>query len=282
MNNIQGGKMKSKIWLALFIVVVLAASVSTAEAARAIPASNETSTLIVGVSASADGGLRARTDAAFQQSNEDLRDNPPLNASCGEGVAAIVYQEHTMATSGHVEYNKDVVLDTGNQIDPQVNLEVMRDIDFSASSDGTPQGNMISTESVTVTEAATSADTSAEGCCPWGVEDTNQILPATNDRVTAGSDVSISEGQVTSTSSARTIAASVEEPVELTYSIDVGPSGQTEDGSAHGSATAYVEADLMEGNDGGQGADVGYDQSVTVRGDNIQLALDVSFSSGGS
>jgi hypothetical protein len=279
--------MKRNIWLALFIVLVLAASVYTAEAARAIPASNETSTLIVGVSASADGGLRARTDAVFQQGNEDLRDNPPLNASVGEGVATIVYQERTMATSGSVEYNKDVVLDTGNQIAPQNNLEVMRDIDFSASSDGTPQGNMLSTESVTVIEAATSADlsgTSPSACCMWGVQDTDQVLPATNDRVTAGSEVSISEGQVTSTSSARTVAASVEEPVELTYSVEVGPSGQTDDQNASGSATAYVDATIMEGNDGGnaESTDMSYDQSTTVRGDMIELAMDVSFSSGGS
>jgi hypothetical protein len=284
-NNNQGGKMKRKLWLALFIVVVLAASVYTAEAARAIPASNETSTLIVGVSASADGGLRARTDAVFQQGNQDLRDNPPLNAS-GEGVASIVYQEHTMASSGSVEYNKDVVLDTGNQISPQNNLEVMRDIDFSATSDGTPQGNMLSTESVTVTEAATSADlsgTSPSACCQWGVQDTNQVLPATCDTVTAGSDVSLSEGHVSSESSARTVAASVEEPVELTYSVDVGPSGQTDDEKAQGSATAYVDANIKEGNDGGssEGTEVEYDQSTTVRG-MIDLAMDVSFSSGGS
>jgi hypothetical protein len=276
--------MKSKIWLALFIVVVLAASINTAEAARAIPASNETSTLIVGVSASADGGLRARTNAVFQQGNEDLRDNPPLNASVGEGVATIVYQEHTMATSGSVEYNKDVVLDTGNQISPQNNLEVMRDIDFSASSDGTPEGNMLSTESVTVTECATSADLSGNdpsACCTWGVQDPNQVLPATCDTITAGSDVSLSEGHVSSDSSARTVAASVEEPVELTYSVDVGPSGQTDDEKAEGSATAYVDANIREGIDGGsaEGTAVEYDQSTTVRG-MIDLAMDVSFSSG--
>jgi hypothetical protein len=223
---------------------------------------------------------------AFQQGNEDLRDNPPLNASVGEGVAAIVYQEHTMATSGSVEYNKDVILDTGNQISPQNNLEVMRDIDFSATSDGTPQGNMLSTESVTVTESATSVDLSTldpAACCPFGVQDTNQVLPATCDTITAGSDVSVSEGHITSDSSARTVAASVEEPVELTYSVAVEASGQTDDEKAQGSATAYVDADIREGKDGDadQATDVEYDQSTTVRG-MIDLAMDVSWSSGGS
>jgi hypothetical protein len=268
------------------VVIVLAASIGSAEAARAIPASNETSTLIVGVSASADGGLRARTNAAFTQGNDDLRNNPPLNATIGEGEASIVYQEHTMATSGSVEYNKDVILDTGNQISPQNNLEVMRDIDFSASSDGSPQGNMLSTESVTVTECATSVDLASldpADCCPFGVQDTNQVLPATCDTITAGSDVSISEGHVTSDSSARTVAASVEEPVELTYSVAVEASGQTDDEKAQGSATAYVDANLNEGHngDGQQSTDVEYDQSTTVRG-MIDLAMDVSFSSGGS
>jgi hypothetical protein len=278
--------MKSTFLIAVCVAIVLAASIGSAEAARAIPASNETSTLIVGVSASADGGLRARTNAAFQQGNEDLRDNPPLNATVGEGVATIVYQERTMATSGSVDYNKEVVLDTGNQISPQNNLEVVRDIDFSASSDGTPEGNMLSTESVTVTEAATSVDLTTldpAACCPFGVQDLNQVLPATCDTITAGSDVSISEGHVDSDSSARTVAASVEEPVQLTYSIEVEASGQTDDEKAQGSATAYVDANLKEGRDGdgNLATDVDYEQSTTVRG-MIDLAMDVSWSSGGS
>ena len=269
--------MKRNIWLLLIIALVLVSTVSTVNAARAIPASNETSTISVEISASADGGLRARTDMVLQQGNEDLNDNPPLN-STGEGVATIVYQERTMASSGSIEYDKDVYVDTGDQIDPANNLEVVRHIDYSASSDGSPEGNMISTESVTVIEAATSADI-ANGCCPWGVQDTEQVLPATNDRITAGSDVSLSEGQVTSESSARTIAASVEEPGELTYSIDVGPSAQTDDEKASGSATAYVDATIMEGNGAGtsQGSDMDYDQSITVRG-MIELAVDVSYS----
>ena len=278
--------MKSTFLIAVCVAIVLAASIGSAEAARAIPASNETSTLIVGVSASADGGLRARTNAAFQQGNEDLRDNPPLNATVGEGVATIVYQERTMATSGSVDYNKEVVLDTGNQISPQNNLEVVRDIDFSASSDGTPEGNMLSTESVTVTECATSVDLTTLDpavCCPFGVQDLTQVLPATCDTITAGSDVSVSEGHVTSDSSARTVAASVEEPVQLTYSIEVEASGQTDDEKAQGSATAYVDANLKEGRDGdgNLATDVEYEQSTTVRG-MIDLAMDVSWSSGGS
>lgn len=274
--------MKRKIWLALFIILVLVSLVSTVEAARAIPASNETSTLAVEISASADGGLRARTDMVLQQGNGNIADRPPLTE--GEGVSTIVYQEHTMATSGSVDYEKDVYVDTGNQNEPTNNLDVTRSIDFSASSDGSPEGNMISTESVTVTAMSTATDdptgSSPSSCCTWGVQDPNAVLPATNDRVTAGSDVSISEGLVTTDSSARAIAASVEEPVEMTYSIEVGPSGQTDDEKASGSATAYVDANIMEGSGSGtnQTTDMSYDQTVTVRG-MIDLAMDVSYSS---
>ena len=284
-NNNQGGKMKRKIWLLIFVALVLVSSVSTAQAARAIPASNETSTLIVEVSAYADGGLRARTDMALCQGNEDLRDNPPLNTS-GEGVNCIIYQEHTIATSGSVLYEKDVTVDTGNQIDPQNNLETTRIIDFSGSADGSPEGTMYSTESTAVSSMSTSANldpNSPSGCCPWGVQD-GGVLPATNDQVTAGSEVWISEGQVVTDSSARTTAASIEEPVELTYSVEVGPSGQNVNGTAQGTATAYVEATIMEGNGDGtmESTDMSYDQSTTVRGNMIELAMDVSFSSGGS
>ena len=66
--------MKRNIWLLVFIALVLVSMTCPAQAARAIPASNETSTLIVEISAYADGGLRARTDMALCQGNEDLRD----------------------------------------------------------------------------------------------------------------------------------------------------------------------------------------------------------------
>jgi hypothetical protein len=270
--------MKRKIWLALFVILVLVSLVSTVEAARAIPASNESSTLGVEISASADGGLRARTDAVIQQGNGNLADNPPL--ANGEGQSTIVYQEHTMATSGSVDYNKDVYIDTGNQNEPTNNLDVTRSIDFSASSDGTPEGNMISTESVSVTDMSTSVDPT-NSCCTWGTQDPNAVLPATNDVITAGSDVSISEGQVTSESSGRAIAASTETPVEMTYSVDVGPSGQTDDEKAQGTATAYVDVKTMEGGSGANGAnqtqDIDYDQKTTVRG-MITLAMEVSYS----
>jgi len=275
--------MKRNIWLLVFIALVLVSMTCPAQAARAIPASNETSTLIVEISAYADGGLRARTDMALCQGNEDLRDNPPLNAS-GEGVNCIVYQEHTMATSGSIYYEKDVKVDTGNQIDPQNNLNTVRVIDFSASADGSPVGNLYSTESTSVSSMSTSANLDGGGvCCPWGAPD-GGVLPATNDQVTAGSQVNLYEGEITTTSSARTTAASTEEPVELTYSIDLGPSNQVANATAQGSATGYVEAQLMEGNGDGtmESTDMGYDQSITVRGDNIELAMAVSFSSGGT
>lgn len=266
-----------KIGLLVFVTLVLFSSVSIVEAARTIPASNDTSSLSVEISATAIGGLRARTDMTLVQGNEDLADNPPLNPA-GEGVAVIGYHEHTLATSGAIQYDKDIYVDTGNQIDPANNLEVSRIIDFSASADGEMGGNMISTESVMVSVAAASAEADSS-CCAWGMTDAETTLPATNDRIIAGSDVSLSEGQVVSESSARTIAASIEEPVEMTYSVEVGPSGQTDDEMAHGSAAAYVEADLMEGNGSGtnQTTDMGYDQSVSVRG-LVDLAMSVSYS----
>ena len=276
--------MKRTFVLLVFIALVLMLSVGTAQAARAIPASNETSTLIVEVTAYADTSLRARTDMVLCQGHENLQDNPPLNSS-GEGVNCIIHQEHTMATSGSTYYTKDIMVDTGNQIDPANNLETSRYIDFSATSDGSPEGNMFSSESTTVTSMSTSANVdpgSASGCCFWGVQSAT-VLPATNDQVTAGSEVSLYEGQVVSDSSARTTAASVEEPVELTYSLDVGPSAQTDEDHAQGSATGYIEAEIMEGTGEGtaQTTDMGYDQTTTVRG-MIDLALEVSFSSGGS
>ncbi len=270
--------MNRPIWLLLFISLVLVASVSTAEAARTIPASNETSTLNVYVAAYSDGGLRSRTDMALCQGNGDLRDNPPLNGTTGEGVNCIVYQEHTMATSGVIGYVKEVNVDTGNQELGGTNLDTTRIIDFSASSDGTAIGTMISTESTTVTSTATAAN--ASECCMLGAEE-GATVSATSDHVMAGSAVNLHEGQVTSTSSATTIAAAVDVvPVAMSYNVEINASAQT--GEAQGTATAYVDAALMEGIGEGTAQSTGmdYDQSTTVRGDMISLAMEVSFESG--
>ena len=259
------------------IVILMMACIGNVQASRTIPASNETSMLVVHVSASATGDLRSSTEMVFQQGNENLYDNPPLNQS-GEGVNTVGYFEETMATDGSIQYDQTIRVDTGNQITPQNNLETTRVIDYSNEGDG---GRMVSSEEVMVDTVGAPADMSEDmGCCAWGSASQDGVLPASCTQVIAGSDMDLTEGSVASSSSGRTVAASTDEPVELTYSVDLHGTDQTGNEDAHGTASAHVDANIQEGG-GEDGTDqttgIEHEQEVSVNGW-VDLAMSVSYS----
>ncbi|KQC10790.1 MAG: hypothetical protein APR55_08700 [Methanolinea sp. SDB] len=258
------------------IVILMIASVGSVAASRTIPASNETSMLVVSISASATGDLRSHTDMVFQQGNENLNDNPPLNPS-GEGVNTVGYFEETMATDGNISYDQTIRVDTGNQVTPQNNLETTRIIDYSNEGDG---GRMYSSEEVMVDTVGAPSNQTDLGCCAWGAETTDGVLPASCTQVIAGSEMDLTEGSVTTTSSGRTVAASTDEPVELTYSVDLHGTDQTGNEDAHGTASAHVSANIAEGG-GEEGTDqttaMQHEQEISVNGW-VNLAMDVSYS----
>jgi len=258
------------------IVLLMIAGIGSVQGARTIPASNETSMLVVHVSASASGNLRSNTDLVYQQGNEDLNNNPPLNQS-GEGVNTVGYFEETMATDGNISYDQTIRVDTGNQVAPQNNLETTRIIDYSNEGDG---GRMYTSEEVLVESCAAPATGEDLGCCSWGSSSADDVLPASCTQVIAGSEMDLTEGSVTTTSSGRTVAESTDEPLEMTYSVDLHGTDQTGNEDAHGTASAHVNANIAEG--GGeegtnQTTSMQHEQEIAVNGW-VDLAMDVSYS----
>lgn len=272
--------MKTKSFTILFAVTILVIALwcGSANAARPVPPSNETSNLYVEIYANSTGRLISDTDLTFTQGNGNLIDNPPL-ASDGEGQATIGYYEKTVATSGSISYSKTVELDTSSADTGQPNLETTRSIDYSNKGDGDGGvGRMYSKETVVVTEDATAA-TGESSCCVWGTS-SDDILPATSVQVIAGSEVDLKEGQVNSDSTASTVSNDIDTGVSLTYDVSVEGSGQTGNDKAVGKATISVEAMIMEGsgNQTNQTTDMSYDESVTVDG-LIDIAMGIAYSS---
>jgi len=259
------------------LALVMVLCCGTALAARTIGESNETSGLTIDIRAEAEGSLSVDTNLVCAQGNEDLSDNPPLNP-LGEGVNMMGYTEDTLAVSGSIIYARSLSLDTSNQVAPSDNLHVERIIDYSAEGDGTGYGRMVSEESVMVSSVSTAADTET-ACCPWGVT-SDQVLPATNDIVISGSSMDVTEASVTSVSSATIVAASVDEPVQMSYYVSVDGSGQTGNDNAEGTATAYVEATLQEGNGNStaMSSDTSMDTEISADG-LIELAMSMSYTS---
>lgn len=269
--------MKSFTILLAVTIMVIAVCCTAGSAGIPVLPSNETSNLYVDISASATGRLVSNTDLTFTQGNGNLNDNPPLNSG-GEGQATIGYYENTYATSGSIEYDKTVSLDTSGQNQATNNLETVRTIDYSNEGDGNAVGRMYSTETVMIDECAT-AQTDQAGCCAWGT-DADTVLPATCVQVITGSEVDLKEGSVNSESSARTVSTNVDEGIQVSYSVDVDGSGQTGNESAEGKATVYVDALIMEGSgsETNQTTDMSYKESVTVDG-LIQIAMQTGYSS---
>lgn len=268
---------KRSITLLLAVTaMILALAFVPANAANPIPPSNETAKLSVQVSASSVGTLFSNTDVVYTQGNGNLADNPPL--SPGEGQSTLGYFEKTVATSGSTEYTKLISLDTSSKSQPQNNLETVRIIDYSNTGDGNAVGIMYSNEAVMI-DACASATTGEAGCCVWGTS-ADDILPASCAFVNTGSTVYLDEGRVVSDSSARTVSSDIDEGVQVSYSVDIGPSGQTQNDTAVGKATVYVDAYILEGsgNETNQSAAIVVDESVTVDG-LIKLALKTGYSS---
>lgn len=272
--------MKTKTHALLVFILVIVMACGFASAARTLPPSNETSSLTVSTSAAAVGGLSAHTDIVYVQGNGDLTNNPPLDPD-GEGQSTISYQEDTMAVSGAVTYDKWTKLDTGPQTANGANFETDKLMSYDSDADGTENGQMISEESILVEVVATGNTTAA--ACPMGSPSGMAVLPATNDVVIAGSEMVVSEAAVASSSSALITSDSCSTPVEMDYSVDIQGVNQTPGDpttGAEGSATAYVSANLQEGN--GDGTDMGTEVSysdVTSASGLFELAKDVSYSS---
>ncbi len=272
--------MKTKsVTIVLALIVCLTVCAGFVSAARPLPPSNETSELYVEITATSIGSLSSDTELEFTQGNGNLADNPPLGSN-GEGQATIGYAEDTLATSGSIEYTKKLRLNTDGQDSPANNLEVTRSIDYSNTGDGDGVGRMVSSETVVVSEYST-ATTGDNSCCPWGGAN-DQVISATCVQVEAGSEVDLKEGSVDSETTARIVADSADEDLEMTYSVDVEASGQTGNETAIGSAEVHVEVTEREGSglELNQTTDVGYDESVKVNG-LITLAMDTGYSAGG-
>lgn len=271
--SIKVAKMKTKVSIGVIIIamVILIAASGSAMAARPVPGGNETSVITVQTSAKVIGNFQAHTDLVLQQSTGDLV--PPLED--GEQVSLVAYSENTMGINGATDYSKNTNINTGDVVNGQENVQTDRIITFDAG-DG---GRMVSSENVLVQTVANEA-TTASGCCPWG-STTNATLPAECETVQAGSKLDVFEVSASSSSGVRAIADTPGTTVSLDYSIDAHGINQTPgsmENAAIGSATAYVDGKITQGNGTAPGTNMEYHDVTSVDG-LFDLSKDVSYSS---
>jgi hypothetical protein len=258
--TVKSGVSVGVIILAMVILIAVSGS---AMAARPVPAGSESSGITVRTSAHVDGTFQSSSDLALQQAS-------------GDQISTIVYSENTVAINGVTDYSKNTNIDTGNVVNGQDNVQTDRIITFEAG-DG---GRMVSDENVIVQTVGTE-DTTISGCCPWGTT-TDATLPAECETVQAGSKMDVTEVSASSSTGVRAISDSPGTTVSLDYSIDAHGVNQTPgstENAAIGSATAYVDGNIIQGNNGtSQSTNMEYHDVTSVDG-LFDLSKDVSYTS---
>jgi hypothetical protein len=175
-----------------------------------------------------------------------------------------VYSENTNAMNGHTVYVKDFSINTGNKNVGESNVESSRQITF----EGLDGGNMVSDESLLIDTSGSSSSTEGQFLCPFGAASTG-TMPAFCNIVQSGSHVDSTIISLSTYASSRTVMATADVPVALTYSINAH-GVNTANGliPAQGLVSAYMRAHLQggSGNTTIKASDLMYEDKSSVNG----------------
>jgi hypothetical protein len=224
----------------------------------------------LGISATADGvnqtpeiqGITTSTYidvVGFASNTVDLA----WTSSSGSSQTT-VYSENTNAMNGHTVYVKNFNVNTGDQVIGQSNVESSRQITF----EGLDGGNMVSDESLLIDTYGNASSAAGQFLCPFGAAGSG-VLPAFCNIVQAGSHIDSTYISVSTQASSRTIMATADVPVALTYSINAH-GVNTANGviPAQGLVSAYIRAHLQggSGNTTAKASDLTYEDRSSANG----------------
>jgi len=201
------------------------------------------------------GTMTEQDTVVWTSSNQDIRNNPPLQTySAGTGdngepdytdlvwaperQYVMSYSENTLADNGYVEYDKTVTLDTGNQAANQNNFLATKNLDFVSALDR--YGRVTTEESLMLDGASQGSAAGGAMLCPFGTGDSG-FIPAYCNIIEMGSSFTGSQVSMVTRAGERHIASSADVPVSMEYLVSL---------SGTGSASAWINAHLMEGRTG--------------------------------
>jgi hypothetical protein len=149
---------------------------------------------------------------AWDSSNEDLINSPPLNGN--ETIGKMTYQQDLKVTDGITKFVKDIDVDTGSA----PNLNVLKSVGYSQA--GTI-GSLSHDEEVSMGLVSNWTTTSGVVLCPFASA-AQTLLPASCEDVKASSSMVVTEVLATT----RSKVTMSEAPVSLHYAITAtGPGG---------------------------------------------------------
>jgi hypothetical protein len=258
-----------------FMAIALAMLVAFTGMAMADPGINavpETQGIVTSTAVQAVGTV-TETDSVVWQLGFPALNAPPLDPDGGKQYV-MSYSENTIADQGLVSYTKGQSLDTANKVAGTNNFDTQKVVDFV----GLETGRMLSSENMVLDGAGNGQDTATTYICPFASATTETIPPFCN-IIEVGSDVDVTLASLTTAADERHVMASGDPAVAVGYSIKMTGFG---DIPAMGSATAYINAHLMEARtgDGGKAEDVSYSETSTAAGDITLFQKAIDYQSG--
>lgn len=231
-----------KLGITALVLLVLFSGMGIAD--DAVGATRQTQGITTVTHVVVYGTFTDSAEAVWVSSNQDLRNNPPLNnysderdeqgaltgnqAWTPEAQYTMSYSEQTLADNGYIEWDKTVSLDTGNKVANQDNFKATTQFDFVSFEDAF--GRATFSESLMLDGASMGSAAGNRMLCPFGTGDSGYI-PAYCNIVEMGSSFTGSRVSMITQASERHVAASADVPVGMSYSIGL---------SGIGSAAAWI------------------------------------------
>jgi hypothetical protein len=262
-----GGYYMKKFGLMVIAVAMLFALTGVAMADPGINQTPETQGIVTSTAVQALGTVTETDSVVWQTAYADLT-IPPLNPE--EVAYTMSYTESTIADQGLVSYVKGQSLDTANKVAGTYNFNTQKLVDFI----GLDTGRMITSENEVMDGALWLLEDGPDYLiCPFAGPE-GSFIPGFCNIVEMGSSADLTLASLTTTTDERHVAESGDRGVAMDYSVKITGFG---DVPAMGSAEAYINAHIQEGNSPNpevdeEGAiskaeDLVYSESTTASGD---------------
>jgi hypothetical protein len=249
-----------------FAVLVIALVLLTgyAMADRGVPQMPETQGITTSTTIDAVGNFASTSEIQWRISDgEELGEIPELHD--GDSIYESTYTEDTTSNGvGLILYDKELDIETSNQITGHYNIEAAKLLEFI----GVDGARVVSSDNIFVDGAADEYhETEDVVICPFA-EAVSDDYPAYCNRAEAGSTIDMTVANVRTNTNDRFIMPSGDSGVELNHDIVV--TELVEDLPSMGTASAFMTVLIQEAN--GEDTDdmferIEFSETTTVSGD---------------
>ncbi|MCE5299037.1 MAG: hypothetical protein MUE45_01235 [Methanoregulaceae archaeon] len=249
------------------MVIALVLLTGYAMADRGIPQVPETQGIVTSTTIDAVGNFASASEIQWRITTDPagLPTIPPLAEDFA--IYESTYQEDTASNGvGLILYDKELDVETSNQITGQWNIEATKELAFV----GIDGARVTSSDVIFVDGAAEDYWTEDFVICPFAT-DVSEIFPTFCNRAEAGSTIDMTVANVRTTSTDRFVMSSADHTVELNHDILV--TELIEDLPSMGTASAYMEVLIQEAGAAEDGTEdslkerIEFSEETTITGD---------------